>query len=112
MIKSLSSWVKNIWLNSICSSPVVSISMRRLLLRACGHHVSIVYSNCFFGEGPGHLYVGEGSYCNHCCFFDLGGDIYIGRDCSIAMNVTIINGTHKNGDHNHRGGEDITCRQK
>lgn len=98
------SYIKNVWLNVICSSPVVPIPLRRLLLRLCGHKVSTVYSNCFFGEGPGHLYVGRGSFCNHCCFFDLGNDITIGDNCCVAMNVSIINGTHQTGNHDKRGG--------
>ena len=88
-------YIKNIWLNTICSSPIVPIGVRRLLLHLCGHNVSKVFSNCFFGEGPGHLYIGKGSFVNHGCFFDLGGDITIGDNCAIAMNVSFINGTHE-----------------
>ncbi len=103
-MKKLKSYLKNCWLNVICSSPLVPISLRRHLLRLCGHHVTKLFSNCFLGEGPGHLYVGKGSFCNHGCFFDLGSDIHIGNHCCVAMNVSFLNGTHEVGFHTCRGG--------
>lgn len=70
-----------------------------------GHKISNVFSHCFIGEGPGHLVVKEQSYCNHGCFFDCGGDITIGKNCAIAMNVSFINGTHVIGPHEKRAGK-------
>lgn len=56
------------------------------------------------GWGKGKLTMGKNSYCNYRCFFDLGDDIIIGDNCSIAFNVTFINSSHEIGPHFKRAG--------
>lgn len=104
--------IKDFLLNTIAGSPLCSFYVRRKIYALYGHKVDIVYSNCTLGEGPGHLVVGKGSYCNHRCFFDLGNDITIGSNCGIAMNVCFINGTHEFGSHSARGGKGYTLPVK
>lgn len=98
-------YVKNIFLNTLGNSPLCPLWLRRLIYRLCGHIITTVFSSCFLGEGPGKLRIGKGTYCNHCCFFDLGGDITIGKNCCIAMRVSFINGTHEFGNKERRGGK-------
>lgn len=97
-------YIKCILLNSIAASNLCPMSMRRLIYSLYGHHINKVYAECFVGYGKGHLSVGKNSYCNYRCFFDLGNDITIGRNCSIAFNVSFINSTHEIGSSSHRAG--------
>lgn len=95
--------VRNIWLNSVCSSPLIPYQVRRYLYKLCGHNVTRVFSNCFLGYGNGKLYVGKNSYCNSLCFFDLTNDITIKDNCCVAMQVSFINATHEIGKSEFRG---------
>lgn len=97
-------YIKNVWLNSISSSPFIPYQLRRILYKLYGHQVSRIFSNCFLGYGPGHLYVGKNTYCNSLCFFDLGNDITIKDNCCVAMQVSFVNSTHDIGDSEMRGG--------
>lgn len=97
-------YVKDIYLNTLCKSPVFTPKIRRLMLKLYGHDISLMFSNCIMGEGPGHLKMGKGSFCNHGCFFDLSSDILIGENCSVGMNVTFVNSTHNIGNRYKRAG--------
>jgi len=98
---------KRFYLNSIASSALFSSRARRLLLRVYGHEVSNMKSNCFIGEGPGHIKMGKGSFCNCNCLFDCADDVLIGDNCRIAYNVSFVNSSHEIGPHDRRGGEDF-----
>lgn len=62
----------------------------------CGHNIQgTIYPECFLGYGPKrNLRLGEGSFCNYRCFFDLGDDIIIGENCSIAFGGTFCKSGH------------------
>lgn len=105
--KNIHAYIKNVVLNSVASSPLCPLTLRKVLYRIYGHKISNVFSNCFLGEGPGILTMGKGTYCNHCSFFDLGDNITIGENCSVAMRVSFINGTHLFGTSVKRGGKVI-----
>lgn len=47
--------------------------------------------------------MGENSYCNYKCFFDLSDDIIIGKNVAVGMNVSFINSTHTNWGILHAG---------
>lgn len=68
------------------------------------HKTSRIYPQCFCGAGKGKLKVGANSYINYRVFLDLGSDIVIGNNVSIAFNCTFINSTHEIGDANQRAG--------
>lgn len=68
------------------------------------HKTSRIYPQCFCGAGKGKLKVGANSYINYRCFLDLGNDIIIGNNVSIAFNCTFINSTHEIGDKTKRAG--------
>lgn len=108
LLVKLKRYIKNVYLNSFCSSPLIPYQLRKYLYKLCGHNVSRVFSNCFLGFGNGRLYVGKNSYCNSLCFFDLTDDIIIKDNCSIAMQCSFINASHEIGDSNSRGGKGIS----
>ena len=58
-------------------------------------------------EWGGKLTMGQGSFINTNCFLDMGSDIVIGKNVSIAMGCSLINSTHKIGPENKRAAEDI-----
>lgn len=68
------------------------------------HKTSRIYPQCFCRAGKGKLKVGANSYINYRCFLDLGNDIIIGNNVSIAFNCTFINSTHEIGDKTKRAG--------
>ena len=103
-VKKIPWWIQNVWQNSICNSPCIPDWLRSFMYRLYGHKVKRVFSNCFLGPGPGRLYIGNNTYCNCGCFFELGDDIIIGNNVCVAMNVHFINSTHHIGDHDMRGG--------
>ena len=85
LLVKLKRYIKNVYLNSFCSSPLIPYQLRKYLYKLCGHNVSRVFSNCFLGFGNGRLYVGKNSYCNSVCCFDFTDDIIIKDNCSTAM---------------------------
>lgn len=108
MYRSTYNYIKDIVLNSIGGSYVCPMFIRRWIYMLYGHKVSRVLSNCFLGFGTGKLLIKENSYCNYRCFFDLGNDISIGKRCSIGMNVSFINSSHKIGLSTNRAGDYIS----
>lgn len=77
-----------------------------------GHHIdknAKIHSQCFIGCGSGKLIVGKGSYINYRTFLDLGNDITIGKNCSIAFCCVFVNSTHTLGSGEHRAGRVITA---
>lgn len=99
--------IKNILLNGIASSVFTPPLLQRWIYNSLGyaiHKTSRVYPQCFCGAGKGKLKVGANSYINYRVFLDLGNDIVIGDNVSIAFNCTFINSTHEIGDDNQRAG--------
>lgn len=102
MVNKLNRYFSYVILNTVAGSFLCPMRLRRLIYKLFGHNVCMVYSGCFIGVGNGKLRVGQNSYCNYRCFFDLGNDITIGDNCSIAYNVTFVNSTHIIGNSEHR----------
>ena len=92
--------------NGIASSYFCPNRIRTLIYRLWGHKIyGGLMSGCFLGAGKGRLSIGHGSYINYRCFLDLGDNITIGDNCSIAFNVTFINSTHELGPKERRAWE-------
>lgn len=92
------------WLQVLFAPPI----FQRVIYRAFGYHIhssARVYPQCFCGAGRGKLVVGKGSYVNYRCFLDLGADIIIGKNVSVAFNCTFINSTHEFGTEFQRAGK-------
>lgn len=99
--------IKNILLNGIASSVFTPPILQRWIYKSLGyaiHKTSRIYPQCFCGAGKGKLKVGANSYINYRCFLDLGNDIIIGDNVSIAFNCTFINSSHEIGDKKQRAG--------
>ena len=99
--------IKNILLNGIASSIFTPPILQRWIYNSIGyaiHKTSRIYPQCFCGAGKGKLKVGANSYINYRCFLDLGNDIIIGDNVSIAFNCTFINSSHEIGDKKQRAG--------
>lgn len=99
--------IKNILLNGIASSVFTPPILQRWIYKSLGyaiHKTSRIYPQCFCGAGNGKLKVGANSYINYRCFLDLGNDIIIGDNVSIAFNCTFINSSHEIGDKKQRAG--------
>lgn len=99
--------IKNILLNGIASSVFTPPILQRWIYKSLGyaiHKTSRIYPQCFCGAGKGKLKVGANSYINYRCFLDLGNDIIIGDNVSIALNCTFINSSHEIGDKKQRAG--------
>lgn len=82
----------------------VSSRVRALILNMFGHKVTAIYSDCIFGRGNGHIYMGSGSYINSGCYFDLNEDVFIGSNTCIAMRCTFVTTTHIIGNSFKRAG--------
>lgn len=95
--------LKLIIVNLVCGT-IIPGFIRNKILKCLGHKISCLYPKCTFGFGDGHLIMGEGSYCNVGCFFDLGSDVYIGDEVAIGPNVHFITTTHDFGHENRRAG--------
>lgn len=50
-----------------------------------------IFAGNFMGYGNGKIIMGENSYCNYRCSFDLSADITIGKNCSLGINGSFIN---------------------
>lgn len=99
--------IKNILLNGIASSVFTPPILQRWIYKSLGyaiHKTSRIYPQCFCGAGNGKLKVGANSYINYRCFLDLGNDIIIGDNVSIAFNCIFINSSHEIGDKKQRAG--------
>ena len=81
--------------------------IRNWILRLFGHRVTGMNPACKFGLGNGHLYMGSDSYCNFGCFFDLGDDIFIGKNVAIGMNVHFITTTNEMGSASRRAARPV-----
>lgn len=94
--------VERFLLNAVAGNELCPCSLRRWIYKAFGNDVTNakIFSNCFIG-GSG-LFVGENSFINHECFFDLSGSIVIGKECNIGMRCVFITGTHNIGDSRRR----------
>ena len=87
--------------------------IKMLIYNALGykiHKSSRIYPQCFLGAGKGKLYLGSNSYINYRCFLDLGDDIIIGNNVSIAFCCIFINSTHEIATKNKRAGKGKSSR--
>ena len=97
--------------NYIASGVLCLPQLRVLLLRISGYKIG---KRCdlsprgFYGPGKGKLYIGDNTFINYNCWFDLSDDIYIGKNCNVAMNVHFINGTHEIGCNTRRAGNNMS----
>lgn len=111
IIKHLKIGISDFWNNFIASGILCPVVLRPFLYRISGNKIGskcYISPRCFVGPGKGRLRVGDNTFINYGCFFDLNDDIIIGNNCNIAMNVHFINGTHEIGNENRRADNGIS----
>ena len=89
----------------LSSLGLISAKMRAKLLNnrigTVSQNVKRINSNCYFRGN--RITIEEGTFINvYCRFFSHeaeGSEIYIGKNCTIAMGVTIDTHTHDIGNH-------------
>lgn len=101
----LSTWARDIVLNTVIASKVIPRGLRGHLLGAAGIEVGAgarVSASCFFGSRRVHI--GEGAFVNYGCFFDGGSEIVIGRGVALGYEVMFVNSSHETGSRAKRAG--------
>lgn len=104
----LSKVIKEFLLNVVASGVICHRRVRNTIYRWYGIEQSQdceIKSGCYIGNGKGVLKIGRGTFINYNCWFDLGNNITIGKNCNIAMNVTFLNSTHEVGSSEKRAGK-------
>ena len=111
VIKHFKIIISDFWNNTIVAGVLFPIILRPVGYRISGNIIGrkcYLSPRCFVGPGKGKLYIGDGTFVNYGCFFDLNEDIIIGNNVNIAMNVHFINGTHEIGNSDRRASEGIS----
>ncbi len=89
--------------NTLAASHALPDRVRYRILRWYGIRISssaLVLGGCFFGAPT--LTIGEETFVNVGCLFDLTAPITIGSDCNVAMRVVFTTTTHEIGPASHR----------
>ena len=103
--------LRDIVLNRGAAGYGVPHPVRAKILRAFGHRIAgtaWLNPRSFYGNTTG-LTVGEGSFVNYGCFFDLGAPTTIGARCAVGYEVMFVTCTHEPGDAARRAGSDFTA---
>lgn len=102
--------VGDIVLMSVLPSVWVPRKVRAVALGAMPRN-HIAGSATVLGKGAygawGGLTVGEDTFINCGCFFDLNSDTTIGSNCAIGFETMFITGTHDDGKHSFRAGPPV-----
>jgi len=80
--------------------------LRSRAFRALGHDVhrsALINPNVFIGARTG-LHIGQKTFVNYGCFFDLAADTNIGEHCDIGYQVMFVTATHGIGTEGRRAG--------
>jgi maltose O-acetyltransferase len=89
---------RDLCLNGVVASPLMSNALRTRLLRGMGLRLGAkvqISPRCFFGGSD--VVVGRGTFVNWDCFFDNLGPIRIGDGCNIGMGARFITSHHEVG---------------
>ncbi|MFI5613736.1 acyltransferase [Amycolatopsis sp. NPDC051903] len=84
-------------LNAVAGSSLAPRPLRWLIYRACGMDVRTpnVFPGLELAGRPGNLVVGTGTFVNTGCFFELVGEVTIGRDCQLGMQTMVVTSHHE-----------------
>lgn len=105
MLSEVGRILRDLWMNSICSSSLIPSKYRWVLLIMTGAKVSRSYISprCFFGGNK--VAIGRDAFINYDCFFDTQDYILIGKNVRMGMRCTLITGSHEYGGEQMRAGE-------
>lgn len=95
-------------LNSIGGMELCPLKLRNIIYNSLGNKIcnAKIFSRCYIG-GKG-LSVGDKTFINHECFFDLSDTITIEDNCNIGMRCIFVTGTHNIGGSSRRATGNIT----
>lgn len=99
--------VRDIIINKIASSKLVSNKIRVLIYKLCGLKICTknIKPDCFMGGTD--ITIGKDTFINYGCFFDNSSSIEVGMNCNIAMQVMFCTSSHEIGDSEKRAGMNI-----
>ncbi|GAA0219372.1 acyltransferase [Cryptosporangium japonicum] len=88
--------LRDLLVNTIAGHLLVPRAVRYVLYRLTGMDVRTpnVYPHCRF-LGDGRIRIGEQSFVNRECYFEAVGDISIGAQTAVAMQVLFVTSTHE-----------------
>lgn len=102
-----SSFMRDCLLNFALSAPILPARFRARAIFLLSHHVigQNVRMNpqIFLGSWRG-LTVGDDTFINYGCFFDLSAPTKIGSRCDIGYQAMFITATHDHGSSTRRAG--------
>jgi len=83
-------------LNVVAASTLAPRPLRWAIYRACGMDVRTpnIFPGLQLAGRPGNLTVGRGTFVNVGCFFELVGEVVIGRDCQLGMQTMVVTSHH------------------
>ena len=95
---------RDLVLNQIIASPMFPRPLRWRALRRYGMHVEKCHIAPQVWFSDRNIWIGAGTFVNYRCFFASHAPITIGRNCTIAMDVSFITDTHDIGPSARRAG--------
>lgn len=103
--------LRDFYLNTVISGPLVPRSFRTRLLRATGHAIdpsARINSRAFYGAANG-LTLGPRAFVGNECFFDLSAPVTIGADVAVGFRSVFVTSSHEVGMASRRAGATTTA---
>lgn len=94
--------IKDVWLNKIISSRLVPRILRVVLYKITGMKIKAVNLYPGIKIKSNKLVVGKGTFINNQVYIDNENWVKIGKNCSIAMQVTFCTSSHEIGGPDQR----------
>ena len=87
--------LRDLFVNRLAGHLLVPRALRYALYRLAGMDIRTpnIFPHCTF-LGDARIRIGEHSFVNRECYFEAVGDITIGRDTAVAMQVLFVTSTH------------------
>ncbi|WNQ10815.1 acyltransferase [Paenibacillus aurantius] len=107
MNDKIRSQLHKLFVNVVAASVLTPSSVRARIYRAFGIRTETTFlgPRCFFSGSRVHI--GEGAFVNTGCFFENHGEITIGRNSSLGMEVMLCASTHEMGGPDKRAGTPV-----
>lgn len=101
----LKNYARDLFINGIASSVLTPKFVRYYMYKLYGMELKTKNINpgCFVGGNK--IKIGKNSFINYKCFFDNSGEIIIGDNCHVAMEVLFCSSTHEIGRSEQRAGK-------
>lgn len=104
MIGRLIILFKDFLLNTFASSKLIPHEIRYIAYRLYGikTHTKNINPGCFMGDK--NIKIGKNTFINYNCVFENCGDIEIGSNCDVGVEVLFCSSTHEIGSSDRRAG--------